>query len=98
MQQKKMLEVKDLYTNYGSIQALKGINLEVFEGEIVTLIGNNGAGKSTALSRSRVRRRDFCFLPEIFSTILLKNRPFFLYNSQQNRPSGIRNRERDREP
>ena len=46
MQQKKMLEVKDLYTNYGSIQALKGINLEVFEGEIVTLIGSNGAGKA----------------------------------------------------
>ena len=45
-----MLEVKDLYTNYGSIQALKGINLEVFEGEIVTLIGSNGAGKSTTLS------------------------------------------------
>ena len=50
MQQKKMLEVKDLYTNYGSIHALKGINLEVFEGEIVTLIGSNGAGKSTTLS------------------------------------------------
>ena len=50
VQQKKMLEVKDLYTNYGSIQALKGINLEVFEGEIVTLIGSNGAGKSTTLS------------------------------------------------
>lgn len=48
--QKKMLEVKDLHTNYGSIQALKGINLEVYEGEIVTLIGSNGAGKSTTLS------------------------------------------------
>lgn len=46
---KPILEVKDLYTNYGSIQALKGVNLEVYEGEIVTLIGSNGAGKSTTL-------------------------------------------------
>ena len=48
--QKKMLEVIDLHTNYGSIEALKGINLEVYEDEIVTLIGSNGAGKSTTLS------------------------------------------------
>lgn len=46
---KPLLEVKDIYTNYGSIQALKGISLEVYEGEIVTLIGSNGAGKSTTL-------------------------------------------------
>lgn len=45
-----LLEVKDIYTCYGSIQALKGISLEVHEGEIVTLIGSNGAGKSTTLS------------------------------------------------
>ena len=44
-----LLEVKDIHTNYGSIQALKGISLEVYEGEIVTLIGSNGAGKSTTL-------------------------------------------------
>lgn len=50
MQKKKILEIKDLHTYYGSIHALKGINLEVFEGEIVTLIGSNGAGKSTTLS------------------------------------------------
>ena len=48
--QKKMPEVIDLHTNYGSIEALKGINLEVYENEIVTLIGSNGAGKSTTLS------------------------------------------------
>ncbi len=48
--QKKMLEIKDLHTNYGSIEALKGISLEVYEGEIVTLIGSNGAGKSTTVS------------------------------------------------
>ncbi|MEX2196353.1 MAG: ABC transporter ATP-binding protein [Thermoleophilaceae bacterium] len=44
-----MLEVRDLQTYYGNIQALKGISLEVEEGEIVTLIGSNGAGKSTTL-------------------------------------------------
>jgi branched-chain amino acid transport system ATP-binding protein len=44
-----MLEVEDIKTYYGNIQALKGISLEVNEGEIVTLIGSNGAGKSTTL-------------------------------------------------
>ena len=44
-----LLEVEDIQTYYGNIQALKGISLEVNEGEIVTLIGSNGAGKSTTL-------------------------------------------------
>ena len=44
-----LLEVQDLQTFYGNIQALKGISLEVNEGEVVTLIGSNGAGKSTTL-------------------------------------------------
>jgi branched-chain amino acid transport system ATP-binding protein len=44
-----ILEVSDIHTYYGSIHALKGISLEVREGEIVTLIGANGAGKSTTL-------------------------------------------------
>jgi branched-chain amino acid transport system ATP-binding protein len=44
-----ILEVEDIHTYYGSIEALKGITLEVNEGEIVTLIGSNGAGKSTTL-------------------------------------------------
>jgi branched-chain amino acid transport system ATP-binding protein len=44
-----ILEVEDIHTYYGSIQALKGITLEVREREIVTLIGANGAGKSTTL-------------------------------------------------
>ncbi|HYM59149.1 MAG TPA: ABC transporter ATP-binding protein [Solirubrobacteraceae bacterium] len=44
-----MLEVEDIHTFYGSIEALKGISLEVQEGEVVTLIGSNGAGKSTTL-------------------------------------------------
>lgn len=44
-----MLEVKELNTYYGSIHALKGINLEIDEGQIVAMIGSNGAGKSTTL-------------------------------------------------
>jgi branched-chain amino acid transport system ATP-binding protein len=44
-----LLEVSGLHTFYGNIEALKGISLEVEEGEIVTLIGSNGAGKSTTL-------------------------------------------------
>jgi branched-chain amino acid transport system ATP-binding protein len=44
-----ILEVEDIHTYYGTIQALKGISIEVREGEIVTLIGANGAGKSTTL-------------------------------------------------
>ncbi|MGZ6673252.1 MAG: ABC transporter ATP-binding protein [Solirubrobacteraceae bacterium] len=44
-----LLEVDDIHTYYGSIEALKGISISVREGEIVTLIGANGAGKSTTL-------------------------------------------------
>jgi branched-chain amino acid transport system ATP-binding protein len=44
-----VLELKDVHTYYGSIHALKGISLKVYEGEVVTLIGANGAGKSTTL-------------------------------------------------
>ena len=43
------LEIKDLHVSYGGIRALKGISLTVEEGQIVTLIGANGAGKSTTL-------------------------------------------------
>jgi len=43
------LEVEDIHTFYGNIEALKGISIEVNEGECVTLIGSNGAGKSTTL-------------------------------------------------
>src|SRR5215213_7754875 len=44
-----LLEVEGIHTFYGNIEALKGVSLEVEEGEIVTLIGSNGAGKSTTL-------------------------------------------------
>jgi branched-chain amino acid transport system ATP-binding protein len=43
------LEVRDIHTFYGNIEALKGITIDVEEGECVTLIGSNGAGKSTTL-------------------------------------------------
>ena len=45
----EMLEVKDLYVNYGAVEAIKGISFTVQPGEIVTLIGANGAGKTTTL-------------------------------------------------
>jgi branched-chain amino acid transport system ATP-binding protein len=44
-----LLEVEDIRTRYGNIEALKGVSLSVDEGEVVTLIGSNGAGKSTTL-------------------------------------------------
>ncbi|MEO6857430.1 MAG: ABC transporter ATP-binding protein [Solirubrobacteraceae bacterium] len=44
-----LLEVKDIRTHYGAIEALKGVSLTVDEGDVVTLIGSNGAGKSTTL-------------------------------------------------
>jgi branched-chain amino acid transport system ATP-binding protein len=69
-----LLEVADIKTYYGNIQALKGISLEVNEGEIVTLIGSNGAGKSTTLrsisgltppreGTIRFDGRDIAFMP-----------------------------------
>jgi branched-chain amino acid transport system ATP-binding protein len=67
-----MLRLEGVQTYYGSIQALKGISIEVKDGEIVTLIGANGAGKSTTLrsinglnsprrGRIRFQRRDITF-------------------------------------
>ena len=44
-----MLDIEDVHTFYGNIEALRGVSLTVSEGEIVTLIGANGAGKSTLL-------------------------------------------------
>ncbi len=44
---KPMLEVKNLYVNYGNLKILQDVNLEIGQGEIVSLIGANGAGKTT---------------------------------------------------
>ena len=44
-----ILELRDVHTSYGNIKALKGISLSVYPGEIVSIIGANGAGKSTTL-------------------------------------------------
>ncbi len=49
MADQPILELKDVYSSYGSIKALKGISLKVYAGEIVAIIGANGAGKSTTL-------------------------------------------------
>jgi branched-chain amino acid transport system ATP-binding protein len=46
---KPVLQVADIHSYYGAIEALKGISIEVYEGEVVTLIGSNGAGKTTTL-------------------------------------------------
>ena len=45
-----MLEIKDLHVNYGAVHALNGVSMTVKDGEIVSLIGANGAGKSTVLN------------------------------------------------
>ena len=50
MEANSILRISNLHVSYGEIQALRGIDLEVNEGEIVTLIGSNGAGKSTVVN------------------------------------------------
>ena len=60
-----MLQIRDLYVNYGAISALHGISIDVAQGSIVTLIGANGAGKSTTLHAisgiTKVSRGSICF-------------------------------------
>lgn len=46
----EILKIENLYTNYGNIKAIRDINLHINQGEIITLIGSNGAGKSTTLN------------------------------------------------
>jgi branched-chain amino acid transport system ATP-binding protein len=68
-----LLELRDVHTYYGQIHALKGISLTVNEGEIVTLIGSNGAGKSTTLRTIsgllRPRRGDVLLQGQSIATV-----------------------------
>jgi len=64
-----MLEMKNVSSGYGAIEALKGVNLRIEKGEIVTLIGANGAGKSTTL------RNITGLVPLMSGEILFEGRP-----------------------
>ena len=44
------IKIKDLHKNFGSVYAVKGVNLNVYKGEITALLGHNGAGKTTTLA------------------------------------------------
>ena len=72
-----MLEVNDIHAYYGNIHALKGISLTVEEGEIVTLIGANGAGKSTTL------RTISGLLPPRSGTITLEGEDLSQYKAHE---------------
>ena len=72
-----MLEVRDIQTYYGNIQALKNVSLNIGEGEIVTLIGANGAGKSTTLM-------SICGVtPPRHGEILFRGRPIQQLSAEQ---------------
>ena len=51
-----MLKVNNLKVNYGMIEAIKDVSFEINQGEIIALIGANGAGKTTIMHRSEERR------------------------------------------
>ena len=61
----KLLEVKNLEVNYGLIKAVKGVSFEVNQGEIVALIGANGAGKTTIMHALN------CIIPKSGGSVLL---------------------------
>lgn len=72
-----MLQVKDIHTYYGNIQALKGVSLNINEGEICTLIGSNGAGKTTLLRtiQGLIRPRE--------GTIIFEGKPIQALSTQK---------------
>jgi branched-chain amino acid transport system ATP-binding protein len=78
-----LLEVREIHTFYGNIEALKGVTLEVNDGEIVTLIGSNGAGKSTTL------RSISALSPARTGTILFDGREIQLMPPQEVVKMGI---------
>jgi len=71
-----LIKIQGIYKWYGKIQALKGINLEVYPGEIVGLIGDNGAGKSTLI--------------KILSGVLSKNRGKIYWNGEETNISSVK--------
>ncbi len=71
-----LVKVQDVYKWYGKVQALKGINLEVYPGEIIGLIGDNGAGKSTLI--------------KILSGVLSKNRGKIYWNGEETNISSVK--------
>ena len=78
-----LLKVTDLVVSYGGIEALKGISFEVDEGQIVTLIGANGAGKSTTL------RTISGLVPPKDGRIYFEGRDITDYNTQKIVETGI---------
>jgi branched-chain amino acid transport system ATP-binding protein len=72
-----VLQVKDIHTYYGNIEALKGISLNINEGEICTLIGSNGAGKTTLLRtiQGLIRPRE--------GTIIFEGKPIQALSTQK---------------
>lgn len=72
-----MLKLKNVSTYYGNIQALKGISIDVAEGEIITLIGANGAGKSTTLM-------SICgIVPPKYGEIYFKGKPIHRLSAEK---------------
>ena len=49
MNENKIIEIKKLYKNYGSLEVLTGIDLDIYKGEVIAVIGSSGSGKSTLL-------------------------------------------------
>lgn len=86
-----MLEVKDLHVHYGVIEALKGIDLEVNEGEIVSLIGANGAGKTTMLqSISGIKKKTSGDIVFMGGSIFKKNPKAIVMQGLTQVPEGRR--------
>ena len=78
-----LLEVKDMHTSYGAIKAVKGISFSVEQGEIVTLIGSNGAGKSTTMNTIAG------IVPIAFGQILFEGRDISRMPSHERVKNGI---------
>lgn len=78
-----MLKIENLNVHYGGIHALRGINIEIPEGKIVTLIGANGAGKSSTL------RSIMGIVKKTSGSILYNNKPLDKYKTKQIVEKGI---------